>query len=330
MKDLIKELVKIAGPSGFETEVRAFVQQELEGHVDEMKVDSLGNLITRKGTASGSGLNVMLAAHLDEIGVIVTHLDDQGFARFAALGGVYPRNTAGARVRFLNGVGGVIGMEPSGYSSVTPIDQMFIDVGDSKKGQSPINVGDVAAFERTFDDFGDRLVAKALDDRVGVAVLIEVMKNLKKTPHGVFGVFTIQEEVGVRGATTAAYGVDPDIGVAIDVTKTGDTPKAKTMDVALGNGPAIKVKDSGMIADPRVVAWMEAGAKKARLPYQKEILVGGSTDARAIQITRAGVPVGCLSIPCRYVHSPSEMVDYQDVQDSVKLLLHLLKHPIQL
>ncbi|KAA3648192.1 MAG: M42 family peptidase [Chloroflexi bacterium] len=330
MKELIQDLVQIAGPSGYEADVREYVQKDLKGHVDEMKVDPLGNLITRKGPKDGSGLNVMLAAHLDEIGVIVTHLDDNGFARFTTVGGVFPRNTVGARVKFLNGTGGVIGMEPTGYSSVTPINQMYIDVGVTKKSEMPVKVGDVAAFERTFEDLGKRLVSKALDDRVGVAVLIEIMKQLKDTPHNVFGVFTVQEEVGVRGAAAAAYGVDPDLGIAIDVTLTGDTPKAKTMDVSLGKGPAIKVKDSGMISDPRVVAWMEAGAKRARIPYQKEILTGGSTDARAIQITREGVPAGCVSIPCRYVHSPSEMVDYKDVQDSVKLLVQLLKRPIKL
>ena len=330
MKELIKELVQIPGPSGYESDVRTFIQKELKGHVDEIKVDPIGNLITRKGDKDGKGLNVMLAAHMDEIGVIVTHIDDNGFARFTTVGGVFPRNTVGARVRFLNGIGGVIGMEPTGYSSVTPVDQMYIDVGVGSKSQAPIKVGDVAAFERTFEDLGERIVSKALDDRVGVAVLIEVMKQLEGTPHNVFGVFTVQEEVGRRGATASAYGVDPDIGIAIDVTLTGDTPKARTMDVAIGKGPAIKVKDAIMISDPRVVAWMEAGANRARLPHQKEILVGGTTDAASIQVARAGVPAGCLSIPCRYVHSPSEMVDYQDVLDAVKLMLHLLKRPIKL
>jgi endoglucanase len=152
---------------------------------------------------------------------------------------------------------------------------------------------------------------------------------LKDSPHQVFFVFSVQEEVGVRGATTAAYGIDPELGLAVDVTGVGDTPKARKMAVSLGKGPAIKVRDAGMLADPRVVNWMVNAAEKARLPYQMEVLEGGSTDARAIQLTRAGVPAGCLSIPCRYIHSPSEMVDTNDVQNSVRLLLELLSHPVE-
>jgi endoglucanase len=193
-----------------------------------------------------------------------------------------------------------------------------------------VQIGDVAAFERPFTAIGDRLVSKAMDDRVGVAVLIETLKQLKDTPHNVVGVFSVQEEVGTRGATAAAYGVAPDIGIAIDVTPTGDTPKGLKMEVELGSGPAIKLKDLSMVCDPQVVAWMEQGAKRAKIPYQFEILTIGWSDARAIQLARAGVPTGALSSPCRYVHTPSEMVDLQDVQNSVKLLTSLLSKPINL
>jgi endoglucanase len=276
-------------------------------------------------------MRIMLAAHLDEIGIIATHVDENGFVRFTTIGGVYPRNTSGGRVRFLNGASGVIGMEPgSTRTSVTDISKMFIDLGVSSKKDCPVNIGGVAAFERTFEDLGDRMVSKAMDDRIGVAVLIETLKKFNGGPNEVVGVFTVQEEVGVRGATAAAYGVDPDLGIAIDVTLSGDTPNDKSIAVGLGKGPAIKVKDGGMISDPRVVAWMEAGAKQAKLPYQREVLLAGSTDARAIQLTRSGVPAGCVSIPCRYVHSPSEMVDYNDVQNAVKLLVHLLSKPVAL
>ncbi|MBI3159605.1 MAG: M20/M25/M40 family metallo-hydrolase [Chloroflexi bacterium] len=332
MKDIIRQLVEAIGPSGYEGEVRALVQKMLKGHVDSMKVDALGNLIARKGKKGVDGLTIMLSAHLDEIGIIATHIDDNGFVRFTSIGGVLPRNTAGGRVRFLKtGQVGVIGLEAhKNTSSVPGLDKMYIDLGASRRAGVKVSVGDVAAFDRPFEDLGGRLVAKAMDDRIGVAILVEVMKGLKATPHEVVGVFSTQEEVGIRGATTAAYGVDPDLGIALDVTLTGDTPNADTMAVALGNGPAIKVKDSGMISDPRVVAWMEAGARKARLPFQREVLSGGTTDARSIQMARAGVPVGCLSIPCRYVHSPSEMVDYGDVQNSVKLLLALLARPVKL
>jgi tetrahedral aminopeptidase len=143
-------------------------------------------------------------------------------------------------------------------------------------------------------------------------------------------VFSTQEEVGLRGATTAAFGINPDLGVAVDVTMTGDTPKGARMEVSLGQGPAIKVRDGGMLSDPRVVRWMVETAEQANLPYQLEVLEGGTTDARAIQLVHAGVPVGCVSIPTRYVHSPSEMVDYDDVQNAVRLLVALLGAPVQL
>ncbi|MGD8457807.1 MAG: M42 family metallopeptidase [Anaerolineales bacterium] len=331
MKSLIQKLVETTGPSGYETEVRKLVIDEIKDHVDKFEVDDLGNLITYKGEKVEGGMTIMLAAHLDEIGIIVTHVDENGFARFTTIGGVRPRNTAGGRVRFLNGAPGVIGMEGEpGILNVTKVTKMYIDLGVSTKKDCPVSIGDVAAFERTFEDYGDRIVSKALDDRVGVAVLIEVLKQLKGGPNQVVGVFTVQEEVGVRGATAAAYGVNPDLGIAIDVTLSGDTPKDDRIQVGLGKGPAIKVKDRGMISDPRLVTWMEKEAQKRKIPYQLEILLMGSTDARAIQTSRAGVPSGCVSIPCRYVHSPSEMVDINDMENAIKLLVSLLEHPVNL
>jgi len=193
-----------------------------------------------------------------------------------------------------------------------------------------VRVCDVAAFERPFTDLGERLVAKSMDDRIGVAVLIETLQQLNSSPHELYFVFSVQEEVGVRGATTAAYGVAPDFGLAVDVTRTGDTPRDRKMEVSLGKGPAIKVRDGGMLSDPRVVDWMVQIAEKSRLPYQLEIMDGGSTDARAIQVSREGVPAGCLSIPCRYIHSPSEMVDYSDVQNGVRLMVALLSESLEL
>jgi endoglucanase len=215
-------------------------------------------------------------------------------------------------------------------SDVTPLDKMFIDVGAAGKKDCPVQTGDVAAFERPFLDLGERLVAKSMDDRIGCAVAIEALRKLTTTPHEVFFVFTTQEEVGTRGAQTSAYGIDPELGFSIDVTGWGDTPGQKDFDVALGKGPAIKIRDGGMISDPQIVNWMVHTAEKVKLPYQREVLLGGTTDARAMQLVRAGIPVGCVSIPCRYVHSPSEMVDINDVDNAVKLIVALLKSPIEL
>lgn len=330
MKTLIQKLVEATGPSGYEQQVRELVRSEIESFADEVSVDALGNLIVRKGQKDVKGLRVILSAHLDEIGVIATHIDQNGFVRFINIGGVHPRTCIGNRVRFVNGTVGCIYSEKlESFEKMPSHDQLFIDVGASSKKDCPVKVGDVAAFDRPFMDLGNRLVAKAMDDRIGAAVLIQVLRQLKRTPHEIYFVFSVQEEVGLRGATTAAFKVDAKLGLAVDVTISGDTPKGPKMDVGLGKGPAIKVRDSGMLSDPRVVQQLVNVADKAKIPYQLEVLEGGTTDARAIQITREGIPTGCISIPCRYVHSPSEMVDLRDVENAVRLMVEYLSKPIE-
>lgn len=333
MKLLLKQLTETFGPSGYEENVRKLVRAEVKPLADEIKVDALGNLIARKRPAkyTKDTKKIMIAAHMDEIGLMVSHIDENGFVRFSPIGGVFGRYVLGGRVRFLNGVTGVIGYDRLEKVHESPaLDKVYLDVGATSKKDCPVKVGDVAAFDRTFAEMGNRLVAKSMDDRVGVLVAIETLRALKFTPHDVYFVFTTQEEVGVRGAGTSAFGIDPDVGIAIDVTPAADTPNAFKMEMKLGKGPCVKIQDPGMIADPRIVAWMIRTAEKNKLPYQREVLLVGSTDARAMQLVRAGVPAGCLSIPVRYVHSPSEMVDFADVQNSVKLLTALLRAKVDL
>jgi endoglucanase len=334
VKELIAELTETWGPSGNEDAVRKVIEKSITGHADEVRVDALGNLIVLKKGNVKKGVDkrrIMLAAHMDEIGVIVSHVDEKGFLRFSAIGGVFPPTLLGSRVQFGDGKIGVIGRERVVKPDEAPrMDKMFIDVGSPDKGHVGRRVGDAACFTRPFVDLGQRLVAKAFDDRIGCAVLVQTLLGLKTTPHDVYFVFTTQEEVGVRGATTSAFGVEPEIAVAVDVTLTGDTPEAPTMAVALGAGPAIKVKDRGMLAHVGVKNWMVSTAERLKLPYQFEVLDAGSTDGMAIQTSRAGVATGVLSIPTRYVHSPSEMVDYDDVRHSVELLLGMLSSPVSL
>ncbi|MFZ1044001.1 MAG: M42 family metallopeptidase [Anaerolineales bacterium] len=328
MKQLIQKLTDTFSPSGYEDAIRDVIHSEIKQVADEIRVDALGNLIARKGRG---GTRVMVAAHMDEIGLMATHVDEKGFVRFTGIGGVYPRNLPGGRVRFVNGTRGVVGVDGGVFSNdLPPLDKMFIDVGASSKGDCPIKTGDVAAFERPFLDLGNRVVAKSMDDRIGCAVAIESLRALKSTSNEVYFVFTTQEEVGTRGAQTSAYGIDPDLGFSIDVTGWGDTPGQRDFDVALGKGPAIKIRDGGMLSDPRIIDWMIRTAEKNKIPYQREVLLGGTTDARAMQLVRGGIPVGCVSVPCRYVHSPSEMIDYGDVQNAVKLVATLLRAPIKL
>ena len=333
MKDTIKKLVEAYGPSGYEDQVRALIREEIEGLADEIRVDALGNLIARKGTGGDAGLAIMLSAHMDEIGVMVAHIDEKGFARFTSIGGVYPHTLIGNRVRFANDTVGTIHIDEGlrGWrGKALDINKMYIDTGATSRETASIKVGDAAAFLRSMDQVGDRLIAKSMDDRISCAVLIETMRQLETTPHTLYFVFSVQEEVGLVGARTSAYGIDPDLGIAVDVTLTGDTPEAIPMAVALGQGPAIKVMDGGMLAHPAVKDLMVKRAEAAQIPYQLEILRGGTTDAYAIQVVRAGVPSGCLSIPTRHVHTPSEMVDLNDVQNAVKLLLEILSQPIDL
>jgi endoglucanase len=188
-----------------------------------------------------------------------------------------------------------------------------------------VQVGDPAVFQRPFVAQGTRLVSKAMDDRIGCAILIETLRRLESVSADVYCVFSVQEEITLSGARTSAYGIEPEMAIAVDVTDTGDTPESTPMAVSLGEGPAVKVQDSGMIAHPLVRNLMVEAAKAAGIPYQMEVLVAGTTDAAAMQLVRAGVPAGCLSVPCRYVHSPSEMVDERDVVHGVQLLEEVLK-----
>ena len=329
--ELIKRLVETPGPSGQEHLIRAAVREEIKGYADEIRTDALGNLIVRVGTKKTGGMRVMVSAHIDEIGLMVTHVDEKGFARFLAVGGVSPLTCLGNRVIFMDGTRGVIGLESLEPGKMPTLDKMYIDTGATSLKDCPVKVGDVCGFERPFLDLGKRLVAKSMDDRLAAAIAIEAMKLVKKSsPNEIYFVFSVQEEVGIRGATTAAYGVNPEVGIAVDVTGVGDTPKGFKLNVELGNGPAIKVRDSSFIADPRVVNWMINEAKAQKLPYQMEVLTFGGTDGRAIQMTREGVPAGCLSIGSRYIHTPSEMVDRDDVENSIKLLAGLLNNKIEL
>jgi putative aminopeptidase FrvX len=326
MRELIRKLVETYSPSGVEEQIRAVIHAEVEPLADELRVDPLGSLVVRK-QGSGDGQCIVLDAHMDEIGVMVTYVDEKGFVRFTRIGGVSPLTCVGARVAFADGTVGVIGIEEKRENTgkIPKLEQLYIDVGATSRDDCPVQIGDAAVFVRPFVAQGTRLIAKAMDDRIGCAVLIETLRRLDHTPHDVHFVFSVQEETTLSGARTSAYGIDPDLAIAVDVTGTGDKPESRPMAVGLGQGPAVKVQDSGMIAHPAVRDLLVQRAKEADIPYQLEVLERGTTDAAAMQLVRAGVPSGCLSIPCRYIHTPSEMVDERDVENSVRLLLEVLR-----
>jgi endoglucanase len=337
VKDLIKQLTEAYGPPGYENAVRDIIKEHVTPHADQVETDPLGNLHAVKKSNSpssspGDGIKIMLAAHMDEIGLIVTHIDDKGFARLTPLGGVRAETMVGNRAIFTNGALGVINIDNwlmhDGLDSSHR--KLYLDFGVRNKKDVPVRVGDVAGFERPFVDLGDTLVAKSMDDRIGCAILIETLQQLEQTPHEVHFVFTVQEEVGTRGATTAAFKVHPDVSIAIDVTDSGDIPERKNFEVKMGHGPAVKVMDRGMLAHPGVKKWMAETAARNKIPYQMEVLIFGTTDARAMQLAHEGSAAGALSIPCRYIHTPSEMLSYSDVQNAVKLLLAMLSGPANL
>jgi tetrahedral aminopeptidase len=327
MIETIRKLVESYGPSGHEDQVRQVIQGEIEGLADEVRVDALGNVIGWRRSGRPHAPRIMLAAHMDEIGLMVSFIDKQGFLRFTSIGFLIPNTLHGNRVRFADGTPGVIGVDREYmFGELPKLEHLFVDVSTGDKKAS-LRVGDAAILDRKLVVSGTRLTGKSMDDRVGCALQIEVMRRLKQPAFDVAFVFTTQEEVGPRGAVTSAHSIDPAIAIAIDLTGTGDTPRGNKMDMSLGKGPAIKIHDAGMIASPDVVAMMEKAAKAARVPYQREVLTFGTTDASGIQISRAGVKSGCLSIPCRYLHTTSETVDLNDVENGVKLLVKLLESP---
>ncbi len=326
MKETIRKLVESWGPSGFEHHVRETIKAEIEGLADEIKVDPLGNLIARMGSG---GTKVMVDAHMDEIGIMISHVDKDGYLRFTNIGGVRVLTLMGNRVKFEDGTIGSIGVDGGWDRTTMPkITDFYVDV--STGGESNIGVGSPAIFWRTMVERGDVLVAKSFDDRIGCAMMIEAMRQLKNSPHEVYFVFAVQEEVGLRGTRPAAFGIEPDVGIALDVTGSGDQPKGEKIALKLGKGTAIKVQDRGHIVPPKMKDLMVARAEEAGIPYQLEVLPLGTTDAAGIQISRGGIPSGVISVPTRYIHTTSETLHYGDVEASVKLLVEMLSKPIEL
>ncbi|GAB6174713.1 M42 family metallopeptidase [Paradesulfitobacterium aromaticivorans] len=321
--NFLERLTQGFGPSGSEEGITEFITDEIRPYCDEIFSDTLGNLIAVK---NGTGKKIMIAAHMDEIGIMITHIDEDGFLRFTTIGGVHVTELPHRRVRFKNDRLGTIGVEKLDKPSDLKLEKLYIDIGASARTSAKewVEVGDTAVFAGEFEQSGKRFTSKAMDDRIGCFVAIEALKRTKSTYQLAF-VFTVQEEVGLRGAQTAAYALDPDLALAVDVTLTGDTPKAHRMEVKLGQGAAIKVYDRSMVTSPKIKRWMAEVAARENIPYQWEVLEAGGTDSGAIHLTKGGIPAGVISIPARYVHSPAEMVDGEDVAAAVDLLAALLE-----
>lgn len=321
--ELLKKLTKEFGPSGNEEKIRELIKEEIKDYVDSTEVDALGNLIGRK---KGKGKKIMISAHMDQIGFIITDIDKEGFLRFGNIGGISPKVSLSQRVIFNNGTIGAIDAEPIEGKDKLSLDKMYIDIGakDKQDAEKQVSIGDMCIYYSDFSENDNVVFTPYLDDRVGCFVAIEALKNIENTDNDLYFVFSVQEEVGLRGAKTAAYGIDPDLGIAIDVTTHGDTPKAKLFAVSLHKGAAIKVKDNSVIAHPLVRETLKTLAKEKAIPYQLEVLEFGGTDTGAIHISKTGVPAGAISIPTRYVHSTVEMASKEDIKNCILLLKEFL------
>ena len=328
MFELIKQMVDLYGASGRETGVADAIQKLLKGHADSFTRDPMGNLICEKKGTDKAGKRIMLSAHMDHIGLIVVAAEKEGFLRVMPVGGININVSRTRHVYFANGVQGVLVQEPVKEGETPAIKHFFIDIGadSDTEALSMVDIGDVAVYSNDCFRLGKhRVAAPAMDDRVACALLVSVMQALPKTKNTVIAVFSVQEEVGCRGAGTAAYTVQPDIGIALDVTLNGDTPETKLPALKLGDGAAIKIMDKGSISNPDVVADLTAAAGRAKVKTQREVLAYGATDAMTMQLSRGGVRVGTVSIPCRYVHSACEVIDLRDVEAAKTLLVEYLK-----
>ena len=339
VKELLRKLSDAHGVSGCEGSIRDIIRAEVAGSVDEIREDSMGNLIAVK---RGDGFSIMLAAHMDEIGLMVQYIDEKGFIRVVPIGGWFGPVLYTQRV-ILHGkngpVMGVLGAKPPHMlkeeerKKEIKIEDMFVDVGAASEEEVKslgIEIGTPITIDREFADLaGNRVTGKALDNRVGVAMLIRALQRME-SPHTVYAVFTVQEEVGLKGAKVSAYSLNPDCAIATDVTIPGDHPgiEKKDASVEMGRGPVVSIVNAsgrGLISDPRMVAWLRETAERKKIPCQVEVGTGGNTDATIIHLERGGIPSVPLSIAARYIHSPVEVVDIGDIEAAINLLVEALK-----
>ena len=322
-------VLAVPGCTGDEDAIAKAIEALVKPYVDDITRDAMGNLICTK---RGNGPRIMLAGHMDQIGVVAHDIDDKGFVRVTPVGGLAPNTLYSKRILFGNGVQGVLMRETDHPDDAWTFPRCYVDIGAATREEAqalvPCGTFGIVPHDATLLA-NHRIAAPAMDDRAGCAVIIEALKAMKNVPATVIAVFTTQEEVGLRGSTAAAWSQQPDMGIALDVTTVGDTPKCPRNACKLGGGAAIKMLDGGMVPTPALRNHMIAMAEKRGIPYQREVLPGGTTDARAMQTAHAGIPSGCISIPTRYVHSMVETIDLADMKACIDLLVAMLEEPMK-
>ncbi len=343
IKALLEKFTNAHGISGFEHDIRELLEKELEPYVDNMRRDCMGNLIAVK---NGEGPSIMLAAHMDEIGLVVRYIDDNGFLMFVGIGGWFDQTLLNQRV-ILHGkkgsIPGVIGSKPphvmkeEDKKKPVKMENMFIDIGAKDRADAEnlgIEIGTPVSIDREFVSLANgKVTSKAFDDRVGLVILIEVMKRLSryKIEANIIAVGTVQEEVGLKGAKTCAFGVCPNLALALDVNVPGDHPGIAKTDssLELGKGPVITVVDQsgrGLLVQPQILKWLRETATVNKIPYQLGVGSGGTTDASSIHLTKEGIPTGSVNIATRYIHSPVEVLDTADIEACVCLIVKAIEN----
>jgi len=331
---LLQKLSEATGVSGNEEPVRALLLEAVRGLADECRIDTMGNMIVLRRGTGGSPLRVMVAAHMDEIGLMITQIEDNGVLHFAKVGGIDDRLLPAKPVLIgPRKVNGVVTFKPVHLTekgerdTVVSWKQLCIDIGAASRAEAEklVQKGDTAVFATDYCELdtaagGWRTVAgKAFDDRAGCAVVAELLED--RYPFDLYAVFTVQEEVGLRGARTAAFSVKPDCGIAVDCTGANETPKKKDLSPStrLGEGPAITIRDNSFIADPRLVDLFFSTGSRLGIPCQSKMPNVGGTDAGAIHMTHEGVPSITMAVPCRYIHAPKGILSLRDFENTVRL-----------
>lgn len=337
--ELLEKLSNAFGPSGNEEDVAEILKKELKGYADETHIDKLGNILFYHN-GKKSYPKIMLSAHMDEVGFIVTFIEENGFLRFDIIGGITNNVIPGQRVLFRGDKGylkGIVGTKPphimtlEEMNKIIPKEDLFIDIGTDSAGRANkkgADVGMMGVFDVEFVDLGDGyLRGKALDDRAGCTVLVEVFKNLKDSPYNVIAVGSVQEEFGMRGARTAAWQADPDYGLTLEGTFVADVPGTRPDRVssAIKSGPVVTILDRATFTHPRVLKTLVKAGKEKSIPFQFKKVPMGATDAGAIHLTRAGVPSGTVAVPCRYIHGPASIIHIDDLKNTIRLATEFVK-----
>jgi len=337
MENLLKKLIESPSVSGSERNVRDLIAKEIKKHVDGIKIDKIGNLIAKKGSGSPK---IMINAHMDEIGLMVKHIDDNGFIRFETIGGWDRKILQAQKFKIHGSKGIVIGVvgskaihlqEKEEEKKATKVKDMFMDIGAGNKKEVEkmgVNVGDFITQHGELNKLGGSMITGyGFDDRVGCLELIEIVRNLEKFRGTLYAVGTVKEEIGLVGIRGSTFGINPDVVISLDTTISGDTPDLKPYEAitAMGKGPVLLIKDAISRVQDEMKKWVQDVAKRNKIPLQYDILSGGATDASITPTIREGIPSLSILVPSRYTHTPVEVVDVKDVKNAVKLVTELVK-----